>query len=81
MVLTWSWMNQTDYLNQKYICPCFNYYKNESTGYYEATRVVSCQCLNIDIQDAKACSPVSDTECRNVSNDRLVCDELVMENR
>ena len=74
-------MNAADELNKKYVCPCFAYAMNETTGFYEANRVVSCQCLSIDIEDAKACSPVSDTICRNVSNDRLVCDELVMENR
>jgi len=73
-----GWMDVAHRLEQKYVCPCFNYYKNGATGYYEAVRVVACRCSDIDIQDAKACSPISDTICRNVSNDRLVCDELVM---
>ncbi|MCJ7816774.1 MAG: hypothetical protein MUP55_02850 [Candidatus Aenigmarchaeota archaeon] len=77
--LAWAWMDTADRLTQKYICPCFNYYINETTGYYEAVRVASCQCLSIDIEDAKVCSPISDTICRNVSADRLVCDGLSWE--
>lgn len=76
-----GWMNENARLSQKYVCPCFKYYLNNSTGFYEAVRVTSCQCLNVDIEDARACSQLSDTECRKVSNDRLICDILVMENR
>jgi len=81
LVSTIGWMNETARLEQKYVCPCFRYYLNESTGYYEATRVISCQCMNVGIDEVRACSPISDTECRNVSNDKLVCDILIMENR
>jgi hypothetical protein len=81
IAVAWGWMENSATLSQKYVCPCFNYYLNESTGFYEAVRVTSCQCLNVDIEDVKACSPLSDTECRKVSNDKLVCDILIMENR
>jgi len=77
--VAWGWMDTADRLKQKYVCPCFSYFKNATNGYYEAVRVATCPCSLVDIQDAEACSPISDTTCRNVSNDRLVCDELVME--
>lgn len=66
-----------DYLTQKYICPCITFSQNTSNNnYFEGYLNHSDFCSKIDLKDTNRCKTFTDTICREVSWDKLVCDKF-----